>query len=211
MTNLPKGLRERLSQQYAFHAPELVMRRGATDATQKFLWRMRDQALVESVLIPANPALYGEASDRRTLCVSTQVGCAYGCRFCASGLDGWKRNLSADEIVGQVLAAERAVRVRHPPRLSLAEGEPRVPGSGRAIHNLVIMGMGEPFANYESLLKALRILNAPWGGGLARGRSPYPPAGWCRRSGGSRKNRSSSGWRYRCMARPTWSGTKSCR
>ena len=59
-------------------------------------------------MIPANPALYGESSDRHTLCISTQVGCAYGCKFCASGLDGWKRNLTPDEIVEQVLAVERA-------------------------------------------------------------------------------------------------------
>ena len=105
--------------------------------------------LIESVLIPASPALYGEPSDRHTLCVSTQVGCAYGCKFCASGLDGWKRDLGVEEIVNQVLAVERL------------EG-----GGGRMINNLVIMGMGEPLANYENLLQALRILNAPWGGHL---------------------------------------------
>jgi 23S rRNA (adenine2503-C2)-methyltransferase len=164
MTNLPQMLRERLARHYAFRPPELVTSRGATDATQKFLWRLRDQALVESVLIPANPALYGEASDRRTLCVSTQVGCAYGCRFCASGLDGWKRNLSADEIVGQVLAAERAVRSEASDAPSSGVGEVAGARPGRGIQNLVIMGMGEPFANYDALLEALRILNAPWGG-----------------------------------------------
>src|SRR5258708_11199575 len=63
--------------------------------------------LHEGLLLPANPALYGEPSDRHTLCVSTQVGCAYGCGFCASGLDGWKRNLNVEEIVEQVLAVER--------------------------------------------------------------------------------------------------------
>ena len=63
--------------------------------------------MIESVLIPANPALYSDASDRHTLCISTQVGCAYGCKFCASGLDGWKRNLTPDEIVEQVLSVER--------------------------------------------------------------------------------------------------------
>src|SRR5213078_141690 len=84
---------------------------GGRDTTQKFLWRLDDCALIESVLIPANPALYGEASDRHTLCVSTQVGCAYGCKFCASGLEGWKRNLRVDEIVEQVLAVgPRAAR-----------------------------------------------------------------------------------------------------
>ena len=106
--NLPKVLRERLASEFALHLPQLVRLQGAAgDSTRKFLWRLRDGMLIESVLIPANPALYGESSDRHTLCVSTQVGCAYGCRFCASGLDGWKRNLTADEIVGQVAAVER--------------------------------------------------------------------------------------------------------
>src|ERR1035437_3335098 len=93
MTNLPKALRDQLENHYSLTGLELVRKQGAQDATQKFLWRLSDHSLIESVLIPANPALYGEASDRHTLCVSTQVGCAYGCKFCASGLEGWKRNL----------------------------------------------------------------------------------------------------------------------
>ncbi len=161
MTNLPASLRARLAAQFSLGALALVRRQGARDATRKFLWRLRDGALIESVLIPANPALYGGASDRHTLCLSTQVGCAYGCRFCASGLDGWKRNLTPDEIVEQVLAVERE---------DLREGEGEGPGGApapsRFVDNLVIMGMGEPLANYDSLLKALRILNAPWGGGI---------------------------------------------
>ncbi len=165
MTNLSQSLREKLSQHYLFQPLELVRRQGAADATRKFLWRLRDHALVESVLIPANPALYGEASDRHTLCISTQVGCAYGCRFCASGLDGWKRNLSDAEIVGQVLAVERALRAESPSTTADAGAKP-TRARTRVINNLVIMGMGEPFANYERLLKALRILNAPWGGRL---------------------------------------------
>ena len=104
MTNLPKALRDELRTHYSLTGLELVRKQGARDTTQKFLWRLTDHALVESVLIPANPALYGEASDRHTLCVSTQVGCAYGCKFCASGLAGWKRNLHVEEIVEQVLA-----------------------------------------------------------------------------------------------------------
>ena len=107
MTNLPKPLREKLREKFSLHCLELVRKQGAQDITQKFLWKLADGSLVESVLIPANPALYGEASDRHTLCISTQVGCAYGCKFCASGLDGWKRNLTPDEIVEQVLAVER--------------------------------------------------------------------------------------------------------
>ncbi|MBI3876157.1 MAG: hypothetical protein HY300_09430, partial [Verrucomicrobia bacterium] len=107
MSNLSKPLRAKLAGHFSLRALELVGKQGARDTTQKFLWRLHDHALIESVLIPANPALYGDASDRHTLCVSTQVGCAYGCKFCASGLDGWKRNLTPDEIVEQVLAVER--------------------------------------------------------------------------------------------------------
>src|SRR5437763_1094231 len=110
MTNLPKSLREQLRQNFTFQTLELVRKQGSQDSTQKFLWRLADHSLIESVLIPANPALYGEPSDRHTLCVSTQVGCAYGCRFCASGLEGFKRNLEPGEIVEQVLAVERAAR-----------------------------------------------------------------------------------------------------
>ena len=91
MTNLPKALRERLASEFTLQTVELARKQGSGDTTQKFLWRLADHALIESVLIPANPALSGESSDRHTLCVSTQVGCAYGCKFCASGLDGFKR------------------------------------------------------------------------------------------------------------------------
>ena len=152
------------------YAAEGELRR--VDTTQKFLWRLHDHSLIESVLIPANPALYGEASDRHTLCVSTQVGCAYGCKFCASGLDGWKRNLTPDEIVEQVMSVERILSSSSSFSSSNPTEEPitrtrTTPRTNeRLIDNLVIMGMGEPLANYDHLLKALRILNAPWGGGI---------------------------------------------
>ena len=171
MTNLPKPLRAELAKHFTLQSLELVRKQGAADTTQKFLWRMADGALIESVLIPANPALYGEASDRHTLCVSTQVGCAYGCKFCASGLDGWKRNLQPHEIVEQVLAVERCNVSSSSSCSSSSSNLPEAPitttrTSARLISNLVIMGMGEPLANYPHLLKALRILNAPWGGGI---------------------------------------------
>lgn len=160
MTNMPKVLRERLKESHQLAVLEMVRKQGARDETQKFLWRLPDHALIESVLIPANPALYSEASDRHTLCVSTQVGCAYGCKFCASGLNGWKRNLEPFEIVEQVLAVERWLQDNKSEETSAPSR------AGRQIQNLVIMGMGEPLANYDALMKALRILNAPWGGGI---------------------------------------------
>ena len=146
MTNLPAPLREKLAAEMPVVPLEIVRETGSGDTTRKFLFRLQDRQLVETVLIPASPALYGEASDRRTVCISSQVGCAYGCKFCASGLDGWKRNLSAGEIVGQFLGVEGL--------------------GGEKIHNVVFMGMGEPMANYDNLLRAIGILNAPWGVGL---------------------------------------------
>ena len=184
MTNLPRTLRDKLSQTYSLNTLERVGRQGARDTTQKFLWRLTDHSLIESVLIPANPALYGEASDRHALCVSTQVGCAYGCKFCASGLDGWKRNLRVEEIVEQVLAVERWAAEQDKSVLSsqLAvagrSAGPRTTDHGlRTIDNLVIMGMGEPLANYDNLLKALKILNAPWGGGIGARRITISTSG----------------------------------
>ena len=146
MTNLPASLRASLGELHPLRMPEVVTVSGSKDTTRKLLLRLHDGELIETVLIPASPALYGEESDRRTLCVSSQVGCAYGCKFCASGLDGWKRHLSADEIVTQVLLAEKI--------------------SGERINNLVFMGMGEPMANYKNFMQAVGILNAPWGVGL---------------------------------------------
>jgi 23S rRNA (adenine2503-C2)-methyltransferase len=182
MTNLPKSLRAKLAEQFSLRALELVRKQGARDTTQKFLWRLADGALIESVLIPANPALYGEASDRHTLCVSTQVGCAYGCKFCASGLDGWKRNLGPEEIVEQVLAVERVLsaefRAPSPPVADAAQLKTQNPKpETRFVNNLVIMGMGEPLANYDNLLKALRLLNAPWGGGIGARRITISTSG----------------------------------
>ncbi len=167
MSNLPKRLREQLATDYKLGAMGLVRKQGAKDATQKFLWRLEDGAMIESVLIPASPALYGEQSDRHTLCISTQVGCAYGCRFCASGLEGWKRNLRPEEIVNQILGIERwHSQTSRESEASTPEPNKPVFSEDRLINNIVVMGMGEPLANYENLTRALGILNAPWGGGI---------------------------------------------
>jgi len=167
MSNLPKTLREKLREQFALQTLELAHKQGSQDTTQKFLWKLADGAFIESVLIPANPALYSEASDRHTLCISTQVGCAYGCKFCASGLEGWKRNLEAQEIVEQVLAVERLVAAEAAGQSSTnLKTETGTKATARTVDNVVVMGMGEPLANYDNLLKALKILNAPWGGGI---------------------------------------------
>ena len=138
MTNLPAALRGKLTASFRLGALEHTHTQGSADTTRKFLFKLHDGRYVESVLIPANPALYGEKSDRRTLCVSSQVGCAYGCKFCASGLAGFTRHLDASEIAGQVLAAEQL--------------------SGERVDSLVFMGMGEPLANLENLLAAVALI-----------------------------------------------------
>ncbi|MEM6884912.1 MAG: 23S rRNA (adenine(2503)-C(2))-methyltransferase RlmN [Verrucomicrobiota bacterium] len=143
MLNLPESLRRELKEKYALTPLTLVRQQGSRDTTRKFLFQTRDQDFIECVLIPASLSLYGDRSDRFTLCISSQVGCAFGCKFCASGLDGWKRNLSPGEIISQIIEVEKL--------------------TGDSVRNLVFMGMGEPFANYKNLTIALTAINAPWG------------------------------------------------
>ena len=138
MSNLPATLRAKLTSSFRLASLTHTHTQGSADTTRKFLFKLHDGRYVESVLIPANPALYGGASDRRTLCVSSQVGCAYGCKFCASGLAGFTRNLDASEIAGQVLAAEQL--------------------SNERVDNIVFMGMGEPLANINNLLAAINLI-----------------------------------------------------
>jgi 23S rRNA (adenine2503-C2)-methyltransferase len=143
MSNLPKNLRDFLQENYTLYPLTPARELGSTDTTRKMLYRLHDGRYIESVLIPANPALYGGRSDRLTLCVSSQVGCAYGCKFCASGLAGFTRNLTAAEIAAQVLQTEML--------------------AGARIDNLVFMGMGEPMANLKNLLVAIELIASPWG------------------------------------------------
>ncbi len=146
MTNLSRLLRMRLVEWRPLFTLKMVTVQGAQDTTQKFLFRLHDGRYIESVFIPANPAEDGSRSTRRTICISSQVGCAYDCKFCASGLAGFTRNLRADEVVEQVLQVERH--------------------TGERIDNIVFMGMGEPLANLTNVLRAITILQAPWGVGV---------------------------------------------
>lgn len=143
MSNLPKALREHLKEHFTLYPLTPARDLGSTDTTRKMLYKLHDGRYIESVLIPANPALYGGRADRLTLCVSSQVGCAYGCKFCASGLAGFTRNLSAAEIAAQVLQTEMLAQDR--------------------IDNLVFMGMGEPLANSKNLLHAIELITSEWG------------------------------------------------
>lgn len=146
MTNLPASLRDSLAAEWELQPMELARLQGSADTTRKFLWRLHDGQYIESVLIPATPGDDGERATRLTLCVSSQVGCALGCKFCASGLDGLQRNLSPGEIAGQILMARNE--------------------AGRRIDNLVFMGMGEPLANLPNLLPALDTILSPEGLGI---------------------------------------------
>src|SRR5258708_18276521 len=132
MSNLPESLRGELETHFRLFGLRKVKQTGSEDSTRKFLFSLFDGNLIETVLIPASPDLYGLAADRKTLCVSTQVGCAYGCKFCASGLDGWTRNLRAGEIVEQIVQVE-------------AE-------TGEKVIIIGFMGMGGRLPNFKHLL-----------------------------------------------------------
>ncbi|MHB9004630.1 MAG: 23S rRNA (adenine(2503)-C(2))-methyltransferase RlmN [Coriobacteriia bacterium] len=136
MTDLPRALRESLEVQAPLTTPELVTRQlSASDGTRKYLWRLADGVTVESVGLPDG--------DRLTVCFSTQAGCAMGCAFCATGRGGLARSLTTGEMVDQVRLVSRDF--------------------DRRVTNAVAMGQGEPFANYEPTLGALRLMNSPDG------------------------------------------------
>ncbi|MBC2594216.1 23S rRNA (adenine(2503)-C(2))-methyltransferase RlmN [Ruficoccus amylovorans] len=153
MTNLSKPLRTWLEETYDFAPTSRLGAKTSSDVTDKFLLRLRDHSLIETVIIRAPQEGVGQDRSRKTVCISTQVGCAYGCKFCASGLAGWKRDLSAGEIVHQL------IQVCH-------QEDPDTPRASEELasfDNIVVMGMGEPLANYDNLLRALGIVNAEWG------------------------------------------------
>ncbi len=167
MTNLGKPLREWLASQYDLAPARFVATRAAKDVTDKLLLQLSDGAFIETVIIRAPQEGVGVEHSRKTICVSTQVGCAMGCVFCASGLDGFRRNLSAGEIVAQLLA----VCYREDAH------SPRANEEIASFDNIVVMGMGEPLHNYDNLIRALGILNADWGLGFGARRVTISTSG----------------------------------
>jgi 23S rRNA (adenine2503-C2)-methyltransferase len=158
MSDLAKSLREKLAGAAAVAPLAVVSEQASTDGTIKWLFDVGGGNAVESVFIPED--------DRGTLCVSSQAGCAVGCRFCSTGHQGFSRNLTTGEIVAQLWFAEHHLRKR----LNLAPGE-------RAITNVVMMGMGEPLQNYSALVPALRVMLDDHGYGLSRRRVTVSTSG----------------------------------
>jgi 23S rRNA (adenine2503-C2)-methyltransferase len=167
MSNLPKPLRAWLADTFELMPATLVLGRQSADVTDKLLLELGDRSLIETVIIRAPQDGVGVAHSRKTVCISTQVGCAMACAFCASGLAGLKRNLSAGEIVAQLLQAchrEDALT-------------PRAHAELAPFDNIVVMGMGEPLANYDALIRALTIVNAGWGLGFGARRITLSTSG----------------------------------
>ncbi|MBK9990895.1 MAG: 23S rRNA (adenine(2503)-C(2))-methyltransferase RlmN [Verrucomicrobia bacterium] len=167
MTNLPKTLRTWLDETFELIPATLVLNKQSDDITDKLLLELSDRSLIETVIIRAQQDGVGVENSRKTICISTQVGCAMGCVFCASGLDGLKRDLSAGEIVAQLLQ----VCYREDART------PRAKAELASFDNVVVMGMGEPLANYDALIRALTIVNAPWGLGFGARRITISTSG----------------------------------
>lgn len=156
MTNLPKDFRAWLEEHFSFGKEELIKVTGSNDTTQKLLLRLDDGSLVETVILRAPVQNEETGFGRVTICVSSQVGCAYGCKFCASGLGGLKRNLDAGEIITQLMHVCHFIKSQSSE--TVASKESKVP-----FDNIVFMGMGEPLANYENVIRAITIINADWG------------------------------------------------
>jgi 23S rRNA (adenine2503-C2)-methyltransferase len=143
MTNIAKAERELLSAAFFISRPSLARIEESADSTRKFLFELEDHHTIESVLIPDE--------DRQTLCISSQVGCQQACRFCLTGSGGFTRNLKAFEIADQVLEVERILRQERK----------------RRITNIVLMGMGEPLANFDEVMAALKVITSEKGLGFS--------------------------------------------
>jgi 23S rRNA (adenine2503-C2)-methyltransferase len=134
MSDLPSDLRARLKESFYILSLNLIKRIKSHDGTEKLLFKLKDDNLIEAVIIPAGKRITG--------CISTQVGCKFACRFCASGTLGFKRNLTSQEMIEEVLYLKNN-------------------SQGRKVTHLVFMGIGEPLDNYDFVIKAIRIINSP--------------------------------------------------
>ncbi|MCD6060412.1 MAG: rlmN [Moraxellaceae bacterium] len=159
MTNVSKVLRQKLVEVAEIRAPEVVHREFSADGTRKWVLRVGDNSMVETVLIPDG--------DRKTLCVSSQVGCSLDCSFCSTGKQGFQRDLTAAEIIGQVWVANR----------SYFENEPLMENRERAITNVVMMGMGEPLLNFDNVVPAMHIMLDDFAYGLSKRRVTLSTSG----------------------------------
>lgn len=155
MTNLSKDLRLFLQEHAEIRAPEIVMDQRSADGTHKWVLRLDDGNAIEAVYIPED--------DRGTLCVSSQVGCALDCTFCSTARQGFNRNLTVAEIIGQLWIAKRTL-----------QSDPKGP---RAVTNVVMMGMGEPLLNFEPVVSALRLMMDDNAYGLSRRRVTVSTSG----------------------------------
>jgi 23S rRNA (adenine2503-C2)-methyltransferase len=166
MTDIAKVLREKLRQEAEFKLPDVQLEQISDDGTRKWLIgtnNLKDGTSnsVETVFIPED--------DRGTLCISSQVGCALECTFCSTGRQGFNRNLTVSEIIGQLWVANHSLRQ--------AEGYNMLPASDRIISNVVMMGMGEPLANYENVVTAMQIMLDDSAYGLSRRRVTLSTSG----------------------------------
>ncbi len=156
MTNLGKALREKLLQEAEVRPPEIVSQHDSSDGTRKWAIRVEGGGLVETVLIPDG--------NRATLCVSSQVGCSLDCSFCSTGKQGFQRDLSAAEIIGQVW-------------LAIKSYDAFQSGNGRVVTNVVMMGMGEPLLNFDNVVAAMDLMMEDLAYGISKRRVTLSTSG----------------------------------
>lgn len=159
MTNISKEDRTELSRIFEFQPLQHAALQTSSDGTRKFAFKLADGESIETVLMDYEGL---EGRDRHTLCISTQVGCPVGCSFCATGMAGFRRNLTAGEITGQVLEVTRLLQQA---------------ASDFRVTNIVFMGMGEPFLNYDAVIKAIMILNSKNGQNIGMRRMTISTSG----------------------------------
>lgn len=155
MTNLSKPLRTYLQEETCIQTPEILSEQAATDGCYKWLMRLADGNAIETVYIPE--------PNRATLCVSSQVGCALNCSFCATAKEGFNRNLNFGEIIGQLWMAKKRIKVLNP--------------AAPDVTNVVFMGMGEPLLNYEPVVAAMNVMLDDWAYGLSKYRVTLSTSG----------------------------------